>query len=182
MEKQQVVSLLLTNHQSFTLYTRSLTDEQFVFAPPHKWSAGQQLQHINLSVRPVVLAMGLPRLLVRMLFGKATNPGKTYDALVSAYHLKLQNGYKASAPYIPKSVHADQKEKLIAALNAKVHSLCSKIESFTESELDTLRLPHPLLGKLTMREMLYFTAYHAAHHEATVKSALAKGTGPHHPG
>jgi hypothetical protein len=182
MEKQQVVSLLLTNHHSFTLYTRSLTDDQFVFAPPHKWSAGQQLQHIYLSVRPVVLAMGLPRLLVRMLFGKATNPGKTYDALVSTYHLKLQSGYKASAPYVPKSVGADQKEKLITALNAKVNSLCSKIESFTESELDTLRLPHPLLGKLTMREMLYFTAYHVEHHEGLVRKGLENGALPHQPG
>src|SRR5205085_4225714 len=101
--------------------------------------------------------MSLPRLPVRIMFGKATKPSSTYEQLVNAYHHKLQSGYKASAPYVPKSVGADQKEKLITALNAKVNSLCSKIESFTESELDTLRLPHPLLGKLTMREMLYFT-------------------------
>jgi hypothetical protein len=32
-------------------------------------------------------------------------------------------------------------------------------------------LPHPLLGKLTLREMLYFTAYHADHHRHSIEAS-----------
>jgi hypothetical protein len=33
-----------------------------------------------------------------------------------------------------------------------------------ESELDSYILPHPILGKLTIREMLFFTLYHDTLH------------------
>jgi hypothetical protein len=52
-------------------------------------------------------------------------------------------------------------EKLVASLSARV-------EGFSEQQLDLLILPHPLLGKLTLREMIYFTIYHAGHHEKQV--------------
>ena len=44
-------------------------------------------------------------------------------------------------------------------------SLNKKIELFSEQDLDSHILPHPLLGKLTFREMLYFTIYHVQHHQ-----------------
>jgi hypothetical protein len=34
-------------------------------------------------------------------------------------------------------------------------------------------LPHPLLGKLTIREMLYFTVYHGEHHRLHTEQNLA---------
>ncbi len=54
-----------------------------------------------------------------------------------------------------------------------MQTLCSKLEKFDEIERDTYILPHPLLGKLTIREMLYFTIYHVAHHkELVMKSKI----------
>jgi hypothetical protein len=35
---------------------------------------------------------------------------------------------------------------------------------WSEAELDRYTLPHPLLGDLTMREMLCFTLYHNQRH------------------
>jgi hypothetical protein len=35
-------------------------------------------------------------------------------------------------------------------------------------------LPHPLLGKLTVREMLFFTLYHQRHHVAVVERRIAE--------
>jgi len=37
-------------------------------------------------------------------------------------------------------------------------------EKWNESELDGYLLPHPLIGKLTIREMLFFTMYHNLRH------------------
>jgi hypothetical protein len=45
------------------------------------------------------------------------------------------------------------------------------MDKFSEAQLDEYVLPHPILGKLTIREMLYFTIYHATHHHlATLKN------------
>jgi len=45
-----------------------------------------------------------------------------------------------------------------------VNRLCARVRKYNEQQLDSYILPHPLIGKLTLREMLYFTLYHAEHH------------------
>ncbi|NBX80802.1 MAG: DinB family protein, partial [Flavobacteriales bacterium] len=45
-------------------------------------------------------------------------------------------------------------------------------DNFTEDDLDKYVLPHPLLGKLTLREMLCFTIYHVKHHVEIIKRDL----------
>ncbi len=49
-------------------------------------------------------------------------------------------------------------------IGGTVSGLVGKIPGWSEAALDRYRLPHPLLGKLTVREMLFFTLYHNAHH------------------
>jgi hypothetical protein len=43
---------------------------------------------------------------------------------------------------------------------------------WSEQELDRVTLPHPLLGKLTAREVAYFTVYHGRHHVEAVRRRL----------
>ncbi len=42
--------------------------------------------------------------------------------------------------------------------------LAQGIERWSDAQLDRRCLPHPLLGKLSVREMLFFTLYHNLHH------------------
>ncbi|MEI9945260.1 MAG: DinB family protein [Chitinophagaceae bacterium] len=172
MERQTIIQLLKEKHSAFIAFINGLTDEEFLFAYQQKWTAGQQLDHIYLSVKPVALALSLPKSLIRLLFGKANRSGRTYEELVKKYLIKLENGAKSTRQFIPKNVRLNQKETISKALKKKVDILCSKIEKFTEQELDTLILPHPLLGKLTVREMLYFTIYHVGHHHEATKRNL----------
>lgn len=172
MERQRIIELLRESHNLFASYIDGLSHDEFLFAPPQKWTAGQQLEHIYLAVRPVVLAFRLPKLVVRGLFGKASRQSRTYEDLVNKYQNILQNGGKSSRPFIPRKVTYDQKEKIINALNKKISSLCSAIPMFTDEDLDRLILPHPLLGKLTMREMLYFTIHHVGHHHEAIRRNL----------
>jgi hypothetical protein len=53
-----------------------------------------------------------------------------------------------------------------------VTALARALEHWTEMDLDRCRLPHPLLGKITVREMLFFTLYHYEHHWAIVAERL----------
>ncbi len=118
------------------------------------------------------LAFILPRFLLSLVFGKATRASKTYDGLVEKYHSKLAAGGKSSAPFLPKAVAVTDREKLGKNLHGLVESLVKRMESFSEEQLDAFILPHPLLGKLTVREMLYFTMYHVEHHQKQVLANL----------
>lgn len=175
MEQQQIIRQLKENHSSFIAYIHSLSNEEFLFSLNGKWSAGQQLDHICRSVKPLTQIATVPKFIIRLLFGKANRQSKTYEELIKKYLLKLETGGRASGRFIPKVIHPDEKEKLTTSLSKLVERLTSAISNFSEEELDTLILPHPLLGKLTIREMLYFTIYHAEHHLAIIKRDLATG-------
>jgi hypothetical protein len=79
--------------------------------------------------------------------------------------------YKRQGPFIPKKVDLPKGQKLKASLNKEVAKLCKAIEKRSEEELDRYILPHPILGKLTLREMLYFTIYHVKHHEKLIEKS-----------
>jgi hypothetical protein len=172
MTKPQIIQLLQEKHNTFIAYIQTLNEEEFLYAPIDKWTAAQQLDHIHKSVKPLTQAMGYPKFIPRLLFGKANRPSKTYEELINRYNEKLSLGGRASGRFVPPTIAASQKDGLIKLILTSVNKLCNRIEKFSETELDNLILPHPLLGKITIREMLYFTAYHVAHHKAIIKRAL----------
>ena len=53
-----------------------------------------------------------------------------------------------------------------------VEALTRALEAWDDVDLDRCRLPHPLLGKLTVREMMFFTLYHYEHHRAIIARRL----------
>ena len=53
-------------------------------------------------------------------------------------------------------------------INQRVKKMSKKIEKWSEEQLDEFVLPHPLLGKVTTREMLYFTIHHAGDHQLLI--------------
>ena len=172
MKKEELVILLQNNHAQYLALIQLLNEEDFCFAPPEKWSAGQQTDHLVKSVSPVNMALGLPLFIPKLLFGTANRHSRNYEALIEKYNLKLLDGGKASGRFVPKPVTAHQKEDLIKQLQFLVKKLCTKTGKLTEASLDKYVLPHPLLGKLTFREMLYFTAYHVEHHRQLVIKGL----------
>lgn len=169
MNKQEIINKLLTNHQDFAGFAMNLSDDDFTFSNNGKWTAGQQLDHICCGVKPLTQGFMLPKFAFGLLFGKAGKDSLDYDELVEKYQTVLANGGKASGRFIPKDIPVSEKEKLKNNLLRSVESLIKSLEKFSENDLDKYRLPHPLLGKLTVREMLYFTIYHVEHHH---KAAL----------
>jgi hypothetical protein len=117
--------------------------------------------------------MGIPRILLKWNFGLTNRSSRSNGELIEKYNLKLQEGGRASGRFIPKEVSFAKRDLLNAQLNKLIKSLSARTLKYSESDLDLYILPHPLLGKLTLREMLYFTAYHVVHHEELVKKGIA---------
>ncbi len=172
MNKSEIKNKLHASHDSFIEYVVQLPDEDFLNDRNNKWTAGQQLEHIYISVKAVRQALTLPKFFAKSIWGVSNKLGKNYEDLVQKYLNKLENGGKSSRRYIPKIVRVEEKIKLKVALSKEVNQLCSKVNRFSEEELDTYILPHPLLGKLTNREMLYFTIYHVQHHKELIRKNL----------
>lgn len=172
MNKESIKNALERAYQEFTTYVMDLTPDEFEFAPDGKWSAGQQLEHLIKSVKPVNKGLSIPKFIIKQKFGLANRPSRSYDQLVERYKEKLELGGVASKPYIPGIVKTSQREKLVQVLLAEVKKMETKLDKWSEEKLDQYIFPHPLLGKVTVREMLYFTTHHAGHHKNLIKIYL----------
>ena len=164
MNREEIIAKLRANYSSFGEFILSLNETEFSTSPTGKWNAGQQLDHLIRAVSPLSTGLHVPKFVVKMLFGKANRPSRSYEELVKKYQSKLAAGGKAGGQFIPKKMKFYNKKRSLAKLSRKINQLAKHTENYSEHQLDTFILPHPLLGKVTMREMMYFTIYHAEHH------------------
>ncbi len=174
MDKVELKIKLGEKYSLFIEFILALTDEEFLTSKNYKWTAGQQAEHIYLSIKPLRKILALPKSVLKLLWGKSNRDGKNYDDLVKKYLSKLENGGRATKRFMPATVSVEKGKNIKVKLTFEVIKLCSRIEKFTEQELDQYILPHPLLGKLTLREMLFFTIYHIEHHHNNAKQNLIK--------
>jgi len=173
MEKEAMIALLQQNYAQLVTQVSQLDDRALLHAPTEKWNALQQVDHLIKSVTPVNMAFGLPSFVLSWRFGVANRPSRSYDALVDRYHIKLQAGGRASAAFVPPpEIAATEKEKLLLQLDKVVGQLVRRTTKYKDFALDKYILPHPLLGMITLREMIYFTAYHASHHGKSIQHGL----------
>jgi len=134
-----------------------------------KWSAAEQVEHLRLSVRPLTLSFVIPRFVLG-IFGTARAPGRTYDDVVADYQGRLARGAKASGPFIPaRLTGGEDLPRLLAAFQEGYAAYAAKLAGAEGPLLDSTRLPHPILGRLSVREMAFFTLYHLGHHHALIR-------------
>jgi hypothetical protein len=68
MQKQALAKQLTENHQSFVSYVLALSEADFTKSESGKWTAGQQLDHLYRSAKPLVLAFSLPPFIVKVAY------------------------------------------------------------------------------------------------------------------
>jgi hypothetical protein len=148
--------------------TCSAVDDAFFFKRPsaEKWSVAEHVQHLATSTGTTALAYTLPAFIVRLVGGKPNRGSKSYEALVKRYKEKLSAGGRATGRFVPKAIQASMgKEKLLQRWQQAHTKLITALKNkTTESKLDDYLARHPLLGRITLRELCYFTIYHTEHH------------------
>jgi hypothetical protein len=145
----------------------TLNEDQFSQSPHNKWSAAENLVHLYLSTEPVSKSLGFPKLTFN-IFGRNKGRSRSYKELVSDYKEKLKEGAKANEKYTPKPKEYN-KEEMLEKWHKCEEQLFKNLSKWTEVELDKYFMPHPILGKRTVRERLFFTICHIQHHHKVVK-------------
>ncbi|MCU0399123.1 MAG: DinB family protein [Cyclobacteriaceae bacterium] len=174
MRKEEIIHKLNQEVLTASAYFNSLPADVFgERSNPDKWSPAENVQHLVLSVRPLLLAFSLPKFILRIMFGKPNRPGRSYEQVVEKYKAKLEAGGRAGKAFTPQEFLREMPQVTVLEKFNKAHSdFVRKISVLREEQLDQYLLPHPLLGKLTLREMLYFTVYHVSHHHQLVRDRL----------
>jgi hypothetical protein len=178
--RDTLLAALSSAHEGGKTYWESLSLPTF-FAPlgPGAWSPAQHVRHLTKTARAVTRGLTLPRVVLWLMFRPARRASRGYAELLETYHAALAGGARASGPYIPEERPAPAdpaaaRAALLAADAAATSALIAALRRWPERAFDRYRLPHPALGKLTVREMLFFTVFHTRHHADVVRRRLAE--------
>jgi len=167
MTRDDILRKLDTIRNESTVYWSAFDAPSFFAKLGDAWSPAENVRHLVKSIRPVTKALKMPRLVLWVMFGKSRRASIGFDELRERYQKLLDEGGKAGrfAPS-PREEHDLQSRRAeILAQHEEVNrALHAAIARWPDAALDRYQLPHPLLGKLTVREMLYFTLYHQLHH------------------
>lgn len=168
----QIVATLERVQEEGVAYWSGFETASFFAKIDGHWSPAENVRHLVKSIRPVTKALGLPRVVLRIMFGAPRRESARWSDVQTRYLGLLDAGGKAGR--FSPSEHEEQdpeagRARILGQFVQVNRELRAAIARWPDRSLDRYQLPHPLLGKLTLREMLIFTAYHQMHHLDGVK-------------
>ncbi len=172
MDKEAIADLIEVKHSELILWLNQQTEDAWTEGPDGKWTTGQQALHLLQSIKRLNDALSMPKFLLRYKFGKANRPVRDYDAIVQRYQERLEDakGKTFKGSQNMKVPSLSEKAYILNRLQTEHKKLQYKTIRISDKNLDFLVLPHPLMGKMPVREIIMWTAYHVEHHTETLKS------------
>ncbi len=172
MTKAEVIKILKQKHQILYDWLKNHPNENWVKGPQGKWNTGEHIVHLIQSESALNKALWLPKFYLKYKFGVNNRDNRTYNQIVQKYQNKLADNPNVIANISKKmpTITLTNKFYYIAKLEKENMKLIKKFQKWTEHDLDTFLLPHPLLGRMTIREIVIWTAYHTEHHYKILKS------------
>ena len=170
--KNSVIEQLQAGFLETSLFIEGLEEKVLFEKVPGKWNIAQQIDHLTIANTVTAIGFNTPKAVIKTLFGTSKRNSYSYDEVIFRYQTKLSSGAKASFAFQPKLSVVPKKQLLLTLWNRSVDSLVKSVQKWEDEDLDVYQLSHPILGKMTMREMLYFTIYHVQHHLKTMKALV----------
>ena len=149
---------------------------------PGAWAPLDDLRHLVRVNAALVKGLGYPAPVLRMRFGRPARKAWSYERLAVLYDALLTTGVKSPEPFEPRSdvvvdpeAYRDRVLERWRSVNAE---LLARVGRLTERRADRTALPHPGLGLLSVREMLFFTIHHDLHHLGVAKGRVREAASP----
>ena len=165
--RRAIIEALELAHEAGVDYWSGYSTPEFFAPTAGRWSAAEHVRHLTRSMTPLLPVLRVPRVALRLAFGAATEPSRSYEQIEAMYAKVLADG-GTSGRFAPSPERADgdtaRRDAIMDAHSETLRGLTQAMDRWTEVQLDAHRLPHPLLGKLTVREMMLFTLLHNQHH------------------
>lgn len=168
MDTATIVNRLNEETEALLRWYEAKGPEVMESGPDGAWTAGQHLLHLIKSSRPLAVGLGYPRIILRLKFGPISGSG-SFDDVVARYTKALDNGGKAMGEYVPRPVTHAEHAQMIGRFREGNAKLCGNLSKWSERNMDRTGAPHPLIGMLTVRELMYFTIYHIGHHRRVLE-------------
>lgn len=183
VSRGEILQALASVQEEVAAFFGSLSEAEFVLRVGDAWTPAEHLKHLNTSVSAVARGFSVAPWLLRLRFGRVRAPSRPYGEVREAYRAVLAGGAGATAAFVPPADDfaagevAARRAEILARWHRVNARLRRAVERWSERRLDRVALPHPLLGRLTAREMLFFTLYHDQHHVHAARRRLPRFDG-----
>jgi len=167
--KEEIKNALSEIFGTLDEYANTIDNTTFRKRTGNKWSIAQHIDHLTISNTITALSLRMPKAVLQQLYKTNNRPNWNYDEVVWKYQLQLGNGDKATLPFQPKLSLVTVRFVVERLWKNSCNNLLRAMDGWSETELDTYIIPHPIIGKITLRELLFFTIYHVNHHLHTIK-------------
>lgn len=170
MKKEDIVNVLEEKHQELFNWLENQPDENWDKGPEGKWTTGQHIEHLVDSIKKVNHAMSFPKFLLKYKFGTSNRDVRSYNEVAKRYQEKLSVNQDRARVFNQNvtTPPLHKKKQLLATLQIQNKKLQHKTKKWKDKNLDNLILPHPLMGKMPIREIVMWTAHHTEHHAKTL--------------
>ena len=171
MEKEAIVNLLEEKHNNLFDWLKNRPNDIWEKGPENKWTTGQQIQHLTDSIQLLNKALSYPKFLLKYKFGTCNREIRSFETVAKNYQKKLSENQDRAKKFnqkLKKPIENDR-DSLLTKLQIQNKKLQYKTNKLKDKHLDSLVIPHPLMGKMTIREIVMWTAHHTEHHTEILK-------------
>ena len=167
----EILSGLQASTDELITWLATQDNDGFERGPEGKWDTSQHLDHLRKADAMLTKAMKTPKFILRYKFGSPNRPLRTYDEIVEKYQSKVGEfqGVTLEASKGEKYL-SSQKEVQLERFQMQVSKLVKASAKWSDKQLDSILIPHPLLGRMMAREILQWCIYHHYHHLNTLKA------------
>ena len=167
MNKSDIITHLQAAHTSFWDTASQVPNP--TISINGKWSVAQNVQHINIGLSRIDAYLELPKSTIEAKFGLSNRNSKSQVIMTKVFGNAFENGVQSTESFLPEENLQTRIEILNSQGKQFLKALIENLQNWSEEELEKYNCPHPFLGKITVREILYFTIYHVQHHHKSIK-------------
>ena len=170
--KPTLIKCIFDSSQEISNWIASQKQTGFNQGPHGKWDTSQHLDHLTKTALLTTKGLKMPKLLLRWKFGKTNRPLRSKQEIIDRYQQKLSTLPPGKTFSGSAGESSSDKQASIARYQQSILKLNTIIEKrWNEKTLDKLLLPHPLMGRMPIRELLIWLDYHHYHHLEILKES-----------
>jgi hypothetical protein len=150
----------------------ALPEPVFFAGSDERWSPAHHIAHLAFTHKSVARGFKAKDRLPAYL-----EASKSYEEMRDSYVRALARatsaGFLQNNPFVAKP--EGSKEMVLQTFLQAGQGLREVVAQWSEADLDTKGMKHPLLGLLSAREMLLFMIYHDLHHGHGIQKLIEDG-------
>ena len=166
----EIKSAFKTLSTDFTNLINSYVDHFINIKKEGKWSIGEETEHVILAAQGTLYLINQPK----ENLPASDHASKSYDELELAYKSGLALTPGINNPLTNPQTGPLTKKQLVEKWENTMAGINKDLDQWTDEEMDKVTVwKHPLLGKLTPKEMLLFTIFHSKGHILTINAKIS---------